>query len=114
MSLRASVGIAFLAVQAALVAFGVLGGNRSFSWAPHTTQIHYQIHATVDDRLLSPDEVNRRFHVAQDGWEAHDIRNVQAIVTQYARTYGRHEAIRVSLRYRINGGPEQFWQWPSP
>ena len=114
MSLRAGAAAVFFAAQAALVAFGVLGGNRSFSWAPHTTQIHYRLDASVDDLPLTAADVDRRFHVPQDGWEVHDIRNLQAIVTQYTRTYGRHEAIRVTLRYRINDGPERVWQWPSP
>jgi hypothetical protein len=103
----------FLVIQTVLVVASQLGESRWFSWAPHTVQVRYRIEATLDGRPLDARAIGRRFGVPATGWEAHAVKNLQDLIEQYARTYGRDERLTVMLRYAVNGRPEQTWTRPA-
>lgn len=113
MTTRSTIAIAFLVFQAGLVAASQFGDSRWFSWAPHTTQTFYQLEVTNDGRALGPDEIRRRYGIPHVGWEAHAIQNVRDLVIRHALTAGRGERTTVTLRYSVNGRPEETWSWSS-
>lgn len=113
MTLRHAVAVSFLAAQVVLVVAAQIDGRKSFAWAPHTTQIAYTIDATVNGRPLTPADVRRRYGLSDFGWEVHSLDNLQEIVRQHARTYGRHDTVKVIVWYRINGRAPETWEWQS-
>ena len=115
LSPRFVAGVVFLAVQCGLVAHGRFVDSRDFSWAPHSSQVEYVLRVEIAGRELSPAEAARRYRLREPyGWEAHSYKNLIDVVAQYERTYGRADAARVHLDYRVNGGEPQTWEWEPP
>lgn len=109
---RSLVGAAFLAAQVLLVILTQFDDASYFSWAPHTTQIQYELEVQVNGRKLSRDETRWRFGLSNYGWEAHALQNLKDVLIQHGRTYGRADRTEVTLRYRVNGGELQVWRLP--
>lgn len=112
--MRFALGVGFLTLQVILVVASQASPARWFSWAPHSAQVWYELDVTLDGRRLAPEEVAGRFGVPRTGWEAHALRNLQDILIQHTRTYGRHEDVAIVMRYRVNGRPVETWTWPEP
>ena len=110
-SLRYRIGVAFLATQAILVGHGLLSEGKHFGWAPHTTQVSYELDVEVDGRSLSERDIRRRYHLPFYGWEAHSYRNLIDLLLQYERTYGKDDQTRLVLRYSVNGHSPETWRW---
>jgi hypothetical protein len=111
---RVAAGVAFLALQCALVVGAQFQESRDFSWAPHTSQVSYALRVEVDGRELSTTEIAERYGImGAVGWEAHSYRNLINLISQYERTYGRADDARVHLQYRINGGDARVWDLPA-
>lgn len=109
---RSLVGAVFLAAQAFLVILAQFNAASYFSWAPHTTQIRYELEVLVNGRELSRGETRRRFGLSNYGWEAHALQNLKDVLIQHGRTYGRADRTEVILRYSVNGGEIHIWRWP--
>jgi len=111
--LRMFLAVAFLGGQVLLVVVSQFSEARGFSWAPHTAQVRYTVAVEVDGVPLAPGAIARRYGIPANGWEAHAIQNVKDLIMQHARTYGRHERSTVTMRYSVNGRPEETWTWTS-
>lgn len=107
-------GAAFLALQAGLVIRAQFVESRDFCWSPHTTQVRYALDVVIRGEHLTETQVAARYGLRQYGWEAHAPRNLIDLIAQCERTYGRSDGARVVLRYQVNGGAYQRWEWPSP
>ncbi len=105
-------GIVFLLLQAALVIQAQFVNTRYFCWAPHTIQAQYTLRVEIDGKILSEDDVKKRYHLKGFGWEAHSIHNVFALLEQHEETYGKKDQARLTLEYRVNGGDRHTWIWP--
>jgi hypothetical protein len=113
-ALRAIAGGAFLLLQCGLVVHSRFVESRDFCWAPHTAQVHYTLRVERRGRPLSPAAIARRYRVAApEGWEAHSYQNLINLISQYERTYGRGDGVRVLMEYRVNGRELRRWEWPS-
>ncbi len=86
--------------------------SRYFCWAPYHSQNHYEMDVTVNGRVLTAGEIQRRYRRPQKGINSRTIEDQKDIIAQYERTYGKNERAEVTLRYRVNGGAEQTWHWP--
>ena len=112
--LRYRIGVGFLATQAILIGHGLLSEGKHFAWAPHTTQVSYELDVEVDGRNLSEREIRRRYRLLYYPWEAHSYRNLIDLLLQYERTYGKEDHTRLVLRYSVNGHPPETWRWSDP
>lgn len=94
-----------------------------FCWAPHDEQNVYELAVTINKKVLTQEEINKRYHLeAGYYWvdsayqkvniEARSIENVKDLVAQYESTYGKLDQADVKLTYWRNGGNAQHWRWP--
>ena|SRR5579871_272947 len=104
-------GLAVLACQLAFVVYEHLGPTRYFAWAPNDYVVQYRLAATVDGHALSPAAVRGRYHLAPHGIWYFPAQHIIDDVQQYERTYGRHDRVRVTLTYRLNGHAQRVWRW---
>jgi hypothetical protein len=102
---RSVLGVAFLALQAALMVRAHLAGDRYFCWAPHDMQTEYFISATLNGRPLDDAAIRARYLLASHGWDSHHWRHVVDAVQLRERRALPGEQARVELRYRVNGRP---------
>lgn len=109
---RRALATAFFGLQAVLVARALFVESRDFCWAPHTTQVAYELAVTVDGRRLADDEVVERYGLVVYGWEAHAAANLIACVRAYESGRGKGDGATASLTYRVNGGEPRSWRWP--
>lgn len=86
--------------------------TRYLCWAPYDQISFYRIEAHREGRLLTPAEVQKRYRVPAVGRENRSIHNLFEAIAQYEMTYGRSDAVRARIIYRVNGGPEQTWTAP--
>lgn len=112
LSWRRRVGVAFLLFQVGMVVQSRFLETRSFCWAPHTTQVRYEIAAFVNGRALHAEEIQGRYRVPASGWEAHSAANLLLLVEQYEKTYAGDAPACVEIRYTINGTEPRVWRWP--
>ena len=105
-------GSAFLALQVASIVKEQFGETRYFCWAPHTIQAQYSLQVEVEGKLLTRQEVKRRYGLHGYGWEAHAIQNLINLLIQHELTYGKGEDAQITLEYRVNGRELETWRWP--
>lgn len=125
----AGVGVV-LALQCGVAVWQHLGSTRYFAWAPNDYLMTYDLKVSLHGKPLTTDQIGRRYRLslselvsarAQSDlglatdtryvWEdppaevKHRIRRVEA-------TYPPAERAQVRLRYQLDAGPVQHWQWP--
>lgn len=102
----------FLAVQLFSIGYARFTPERFFCWAPYDQHTYYTVTVHVDGRMLSSEEVQRRYRYRSQAWEPRRIDNVFSIIRQYETTYGRADSAEVIVRYSTNGESERTWRWP--
>ena len=109
---RTLLAVTLLGFQLAAVGYARFDARRYYCWAPHDQQTTYRYQVRVGGHTLSPQEARLRY---RDPWGTVNPRaaeHVLRMLRQYESTYGRDDGAEVHLRYRINGGPVQRWEWP--
>lgn len=106
------VGLAFISLQLFAIAYSRFIPERFFCWAPYDEHTRYEISVHINGEPLSRSEITDRYRYASKSWEVRSINNVISLVRQYEQTYGRADNAVVSIRYSMNGHPEQYWTWP--
>jgi hypothetical protein len=106
-------GLVFLALQIGAILQARFIPERFFCWAPFDEHSYFRIEVEVAGRRLSRAEVEARYRYRAEGWEPRSIHNVISIVRQYESSYGRGSDARVTIRYVVNGHPEETWTWPN-
>lgn len=95
---------------------GILAGrftdSKFFCWAPFDEISIYTVHADVDGKKLSPEEIGSRYKIRHSGRQNRSIHNIISIVRQYEATYGTDERAEVEIIYLINGHKQGSWTWP--
>jgi len=104
-------GFAVLTCEVALVAYEHFGPTRYFAWAPNDYVVQYRMAANVDGRPLSATAIRGRYHLAAHGIWYFPAQHIIDDVQQYERMYGRHDRVRVTLTYRLNGHAQRVWRW---
>ena len=107
-----ALAVVFVAGQFALIAVSQTGETRFFGWAPHDQRAQFAISVEIDGVALTPDEVHRRYRRSQ-GLDPRSYANVLHIIEHHETTDGADDDAKVEVRFRINAGEEQVWQWPS-
>lgn len=110
-SWRLGLATAFIVAQFVMIFVGLGLDNRFYTWAPHDQQARYEIAVTLDGRELTDREVNIRYG-RSNGIDPRAAAHVLNIVEQFETTYGSEDNAQVVVRYWINGGEEQVWEWP--
>ncbi|MBI3697879.1 MAG: hypothetical protein HY238_23985 [Acidobacteria bacterium] len=110
--LRTAIGVAFLLFQLVMIVYARFVPSRYFCWAPYDAQSEYSLQVTIDGRPLTNQEIRRRYRRPQTGVDNRSIQHVIDIVQQYEETRGRDDHARVIMKYKVNGGAEEQWQWP--
>ena len=100
---------AVFGVQLAGVVYARFVPTRYLCWAPYDQISFYTIEAERDGQRLTPDEIAARYRMPADGRENRSIHHVLNTIAQLESTYGRTDRVRVRVRYRTNGRPEQTW-----
>ncbi len=105
-------GIGFLVLQLGLILLARFIPERYFCWAPFDQCTRYTIEVLIDGRRLDPHETWYRYRIQPDAWDQRAAANVLSIVRRYEETRGRGDHADVTIRYTVNGRPEQTWKWP--
>lgn len=109
---RGVAGVLLLAVQVVMIVAARFHPMRYYCWAPYDAQNEYEIHAVVDGRMLTPDEVLERYRLHSPAINPRMIYQVTGIIEQVEETYHPGDPAVVDVVYRTNGGEEQRWHWP--
>ncbi|MCB9676358.1 MAG: hypothetical protein H6737_14640 [Alphaproteobacteria bacterium] len=113
----AAVGVLF-AAQAVWIATGPLRPHSYGNWAPFHEHATYTVDARIDGVRLDPAGVRARYgcyahfyDAATDrDWQLNRMQHVLGWIERVERSSAHPAEVRV--RYRIDGGPEQLWEWP--
>jgi hypothetical protein len=100
------------AVQVAGIVYARFVDTRYLSWAPYDQIAFYRIDANRDGVELTPDEITTRYRMPASGRENRSIHHVFRAIAQFEATYGRTDAVRVRVAYRVNGRAEEIWTLP--
>jgi len=111
-ALRTAVLVTIFAIQVAGIIYAKFVPTRYLCWAPYDQISFYRIEVDKEGRLLSPDEIERRYHMPAAGRENRAIQHVLNAISQYEATYGRTDRVTVRVVYRVNGKPEETWTLP--
>ena len=105
---RTLLGATLLILQGGAIVRARFVDDRYFCWAPFDRQTRYSIAASVDGRPLTPAEIRARYRRAPTGV---DNRSQYHLFDLLARAEAQAPAkAAVTVRYTINGGPEQEWR----
>jgi hypothetical protein len=111
--------MAFLAAQVGWVISAHTSGTaRYFCWAPNDYMVEYRIQVSIHGHALTTEQVAHRYHLPASGLYEYLVeypaQHLIDDVVQYEHTYGRKDAARVILTYKVNGGKELTWVWSNP
>jgi hypothetical protein len=98
-----AIGAVFLITQLVWVLYQQAGSSRYFAWAPNDSETEYSITVRADDRALTPDEIQDRYHIPANGVDETFPGHVLSVAEQYEATYGRNDGAIVTISYRVNG-----------
>jgi hypothetical protein len=110
---RTVIAAGLLLLQVGAIVYARFVPARYFCWAPYDAQNEYEIEATVGGRPLNPQEIRQRYRKPQEGVDNRSIQHIKDII-QGVELKAPGDNAQVRLRYRVNGGDEQIWQWPPP
>jgi hypothetical protein len=110
--LRWVAGGALLLAQAGGIVYSRFVPERYFCWAPYDIHTEFVIEARVGGRELNGEEIHARYHIPKAGADHRSPHNVIDLLRRVERRH-RDSSVEVVLRYRVNGGAEQTWRWPS-
>jgi hypothetical protein len=115
---RRALAAALLLAQLVSVAWHRRSLEKYFCWAPYDQQTRYALSVAVGGRTLTDDEAAARYRIRDFEraggffWDQRAYGNVLGRIERYETTYGRGDAAKVSVRYSVNGRPEEVWTWP--
>ena len=81
---------------------------RYFCWAPFDMQTEYWIRASLNGKELTPAEVRSRYRRPAHGVDNRSVQHVIDIIEEAERQLSA--GAEVTMRFRINGKPEQTWR----
>ena len=112
LSMRTILAVALLLFQVIMIGYARFVSSRYFCWAPMDSQNLYEIEVEIDGESLDDDAILDRYRQPAKGGNWQAIQHVIDKTQQYEETYGRADGARVTIRYTVNGGPEEVWTWP--
>lgn len=123
-SWRSLLVLGLLLAQLAFICATHLYGspNRYFVWAPNDYSVRFTLHAWVNGRMLSSEEVDERYQLRKPSLRYEDFQGHYTCppgrLTDYLRlreeAYGGQDRVQLTLHYRLNGHDPRVWRWSSP
>lgn len=111
MKTRFYIGILFLLLQVGSIIYARFIPERFFCWAPYDSHTLFETFVTIDGKTLSQQEAEARYNYKMRGWEQRSIDNIFLLISQYERTYGKHDNATVIVKYATNGHEEKEWTY---
>jgi hypothetical protein len=105
-------GIVFIMLQVGLAVHLRLAPEREFHLSPHEGLTRYRLFATVGTTSLSPDALERRYHLSRRGETALSPEQLRAIVRHCEKQHPHAQPAFVRLHTEHNGASEEIWLWP--
>jgi hypothetical protein len=109
--LRTALGLSLLLFQIGAILYARFVPARYFCWAPYDMQTDYELQVMIGGRTLTPPEIRGRYRRGAKGTDNRSAQHVIDIVQGVEER--RREGAEVVMRYRVNGGEERTWQWPT-
>jgi len=109
-----------LLFQVVWILFGPLRDHSYGNWAPFHEHATYHVEAWMGDRALSHGEIQTRYRIyqhfydakTQRDWQLNRMNHILGLIERVEAASPVEEQARVVVRYRINGGEEEEWEWP--
>jgi hypothetical protein len=112
--LARGIGIALLLGQILAIGYARFVPSRYFCWAPFDTQTDYELTVALQGRELTPAEIRERYRRPPKGTDNRSPQHVIDILEGVERRKPRDEQAEITMRYRVNGKPQQDWTWTPP
>lgn len=109
MKTRFYVGILFLLLQVGGIVYARYTPERFFCWAPYDNHTLFEVNVTINGKSFTQQQVEERYKYKMKGWEQRSIDNIISLISQYERTYGKHDNAKVKMTYSTNGHDEKTW-----
>ena len=108
---RTAVGLAILTTLLGNIIYTqAVAATRVYAFAMFSSVNPYQIHVSVGDTPLTPEEVQQRYGYRAAGVETRSIQHIKNVIT--AVESKATDRAHVSLTYATDGGPQQQWSPP--
>ena len=104
--------VIFFLIQIVSVIASQFTTGKHFCWAPHNTQNFYTISCVVNGVSLTGKEIQLRYGIPANGWEAHQMQNVKDFIKEHERQTGYVDTTIVFIQYTENGGTTKTWAYP--
>ncbi|WP_400079033.1 hypothetical protein [Winogradskyella sp. R77965] len=104
------VGVLFLFLQLTSIVYARFIPERLFCWAPYDEHSYYEIKVSIEGKVLTKNEISKRYRYSSKGWEARSMDNIFSLVRQYEKTYGVNDNASVIIVYKTNGHKQKQWQ----
>lgn len=102
-------GVIVLLIQVASIIYARFTPERFFCWGPYDQHSHMEVQVKIKNRILTHNEIKKRYRCRAIGWEKRSIDNIFRVIKQYELTYGVSDNASVLVKYSINGREEQIW-----
>jgi hypothetical protein len=112
LSITVLIAALILVVQVGAVAYVHLSGTneRYFAWGPNDFFVVYTITTSVDGHAWTPEQVAKSYEVPAHGTWEWPVQQLIDILKRYQEFYGTGQHEVVTLRYTLDGHPEQVWR----
>ncbi len=107
-------GVLLLAAQLGAIAYSRFTPLRYFCWAPFDQQTQYSIAVSIGGEGLTEMQIQRRYRRPADGADNRSAHHLFDLIERAEKKLEPAGRSRVTVTYRINGGPEDIWQYPRP
>ncbi|MEM9159019.1 MAG: hypothetical protein AAGB46_08200 [Verrucomicrobiota bacterium] len=107
-----TLGLLLIAFQLAAFVYAKVVDSRYFCWAPFDMHTSYQMEVVIDGRALTPQQIKTRYHLDHKGGNPRSYVEILGPIQQYEETYGKTDGAQITVRYSVNGKPEQIWEYP--
>lgn len=111
--LLTAAGISFLIIQIYCVTISAFNIGKHFCWAPHNTQVKYQLTCYVNDSTLNDKQIFARYGLHAVGWEAHHEQNIKDLIIAAERQNLFKGKVSIVYNYSVNGKQYETWRYES-
>ena len=105
-------GLLFIGCQIIAFAYAKVVDSRYFCWAPFDMHVSYEMEVVIDSHPLTPEQITDRYHLSQRGGNPRSYVEILGPIQQYEETYGKGDGAQITVKYSVNGNPEQLWKYP--
>jgi hypothetical protein len=105
-------GVLLLAAQVGAIVYSRFTPLRYFCWAPFDQQTQYTIAVEIGGEGLTDMQIQRRYRRTAEGTDNRSAHHLFDLIERAEKKFEPAGRSRVTVVYRVNGGPEDVWQYP--